>query len=69
MFPFARYTAYLWFGITLFKTCCGHSGYHFLGADAHDAHHEFFHYNFGVGWACDYLFGTQLPKKLAHKVA
>mgnify|MGYP000495028702 CR=1 FL=1 len=61
------YTAYFWFMLALVQTCRGHSGYHFLGADSHDAHHEFFNYNFGVGPVCDRLFGTLLPKEKEHK--
>ena len=61
------YTAYFWFFFTLFRTCGAHSGYYFLGAARHDAHHEFFKYEFGVGPFCDYIFRTKLPKHLKDK--
>jgi sterol desaturase/sphingolipid hydroxylase (fatty acid hydroxylase superfamily) len=52
------YTAYFWTCFGLFSTGGSHSGYTFFDAKGHDAHHEFFNYNFGVGGLMDYLCGT-----------
>jgi hypothetical protein len=43
-----------------------------FSAHDHDAHHEHFNYNFGVGGLMDTIFGThfegsELQKKLARK--
>jgi len=59
------YTAYAWFSLALLATCKNHSGYKCLGAQQHDAHHEFFNYNFGNDFLDDF-FGTKLPKDKEH---
>jgi len=61
------YTSYFWYGYALMTTCCNHSGYKELGASTHDAHHEYFNYNFGGGGLLDSLFGTKLPASIAAK--
>jgi len=60
------YTSYAWFAVGLFSTCLSHSGYKPF-AKGHDAHHEFYHYNYGVGgFILDGLFGTRLAKEKEH---
>jgi len=61
------YTAYFWFFLSLWTTGGSHSGYYFLAAKSHDAHHEFFHYHFGVGGPWDWLCGTGVPAALQKK--
>jgi sterol desaturase/sphingolipid hydroxylase (fatty acid hydroxylase superfamily) len=53
------FTSYVWITNALFSTGGSHSGYSFMGAAFHDAHHQYFDYNYGVGGTIDYLVGTQ----------
>ena len=52
------YSFYFWAMFSLFQTGGAHSGYHFLGAQNHDWHHEHFNYNFGTKVFMDTLLGT-----------
>lgn len=52
-------TSYVWITNALISTGGSHSGYRFMGAAFHDAHHQFFDFNYGVGGTLDYLVGTQ----------
>lgn len=52
-------TSYVWITNALISTGGSHSGYTFMGAAFHDAHHQYFDYNYGVGGALDYVLGTQ----------
>ena len=52
------FTAYVWITNALFSTGGSHSGYGFMGAAFHDAHHQYFDYNYGVGGTLDYILGT-----------
>ena len=69
------YAAAFWMSFGLISTSMSHSGYRAFGAADHDAHHEFFDYNFGAGGAMDYLFGTRFAgserekKVLANRAA
>jgi len=58
------YTCYAWYAFALSTTCRHHSGYDFFDAQEHDAHHEFFHWNFGA--YMDDMLGTKLPKDKEH---
>lgn len=62
------YSAYFWYWFALQSTCFSHSGYRCLNAHNHDAHHEFFNYNFGNALS-DVVFGTSLPPELKKKLA
>jgi len=55
------YLAAFWMAYALTATSMTHSGWRIFGADDHDAHHEFFHFNYGVGLFMDKLMGTCLP--------
>ena len=52
------FTACFWYAFSLISTGGSHSGYLFFSAEGHDAHHEFFNYNFGVSVFMDKLCGT-----------
>lgn len=52
-------TSYVWITNALISTGGSHCGYEFMGAVFHDAHHQYFDYNYGVGGTIDYLVGTQ----------
>ena len=52
-------TSYVWITNALISTGGSHSGYICMGAGFHDAHHQYFDYNYGVGGTIDYLVGTQ----------
>jgi sterol desaturase/sphingolipid hydroxylase (fatty acid hydroxylase superfamily) len=52
-------TSYVWITNALISTGGSHSGYAFMGAAFHDAHHQYFDYNYGVGGTIDFLLGTQ----------
>ena len=52
-------TSYVWITNALISTGGSHSGYSFMGAAFHDAHHQYFDYNYGVGGTLDYILGTQ----------
>jgi sterol desaturase/sphingolipid hydroxylase (fatty acid hydroxylase superfamily) len=56
------YTAYFWFALALFVTCKDHSGFRFFDSHHHDAHHEFYNYNYGNP-LLDQICGTLLPKE------
>jgi sterol desaturase/sphingolipid hydroxylase (fatty acid hydroxylase superfamily) len=43
-------TSYIWIHNALMSTGGSHSGYKMFYADFHDAHHQYFDYNFGIGW-------------------
>lgn len=61
------FTAFFWFSAAMLSTCKGHSGYDWLNAATHDAHHQYTMYNFGVLHFGDYIMGTSLPKEVALK--
>lgn len=42
-------TSYVWIHNALMSTGGSHSGYKMFYADYHDAHHQYFDYNFGIG--------------------
>jgi sterol desaturase/sphingolipid hydroxylase (fatty acid hydroxylase superfamily) len=42
-------TSYVWIHNALMSTGGSHSGYKMFYADFHDAHHQYFDYNFGIG--------------------
>jgi len=52
------YSAAFWMAYALISTSLSHSGYVAFGAQGHDAHHEHFDYNYGVGVFMDKLLGT-----------
>lgn len=64
-------TSYVWIANAIVSTGGSHSGFSFMGASFHDAHHQYFDYNYGVGGAIDYCIGTlfegsDLWKKVQH---
>ena len=58
------YAAAYWLAFALTSTSLAHSGYRAFGAEEHDAHHEHFSWNFGVGILMDRALGTCLPEGL-----
>lgn len=51
-------TSCFWLTFSLVSTSSTHSGYHLLGAQNHDWHHEHFDYNYGTAVFMDKLFDT-----------
>ena len=67
------YECAFWMTYSLASTSASHSGYFFLGATDHDAHHEHFYCNYGVGVFMDKLFkteyeGSDLQKKVNRRI-
>ncbi|CAM9767626.1 unnamed protein product, partial [Heterosigma akashiwo] len=56
------WTACFWVSNAFLNTCASHSGYTFLGAEGHDAHHQYYNYNYGVGGVMDALLGTSFKE-------
>ena len=42
-------TSFVWIHNALMSTGGSHSGYKMFYADFHDAHHQYFDYNYGIG--------------------
>ena len=53
------YECAFWMAFSLVSTSASHSGYFFLGATDHDAHHEHLYCNYGVGVMMDKIFKTE----------
>ncbi len=63
------YLGAFWYAFALTSTCGSHSGYTFLGASSHDAHHEHLDCNYGTQVFMDKLFGTEfVGSELERKV-
>ena len=54
---------YIWFFLVSLNLLLSHSGLKipFLIDNAHDDHHLYFNYNYGVSGYIDMLYGTSLP--------
>ena len=60
-------TALFWIMLALITTGASHSGYHLLGADKHDLHHEKFDVNFGVIGIFDKIMGCDYETWVKNK--
>eukprot|EP00602_Paraphysomonas_sp_CaronLab_P004346 CAMPEP_0185031216 /NCGR_PEP_ID=MMETSP1103-20130426/18566_1 /TAXON_ID=36769 /ORGANISM="Paraphysomonas bandaiensis, Strain Caron Lab Isolate" /LENGTH=230 /DNA_ID=CAMNT_0027566665 /DNA_START=153 /DNA_END=845 /DNA_ORIENTATION=+ len=51
-------TSYVWIFNSLMTTGGSHSGHKLFDAEFHDAHHQYFDYNYGISGVTDFVFNT-----------